>query len=275
MKAAVIFYHSNLHLHYPLRWIKKCVDSIAAQTYQDFDVIELNYGDAALVDQTQIGGLSTIAAEPLFYANIPGKNHYKVHQKMENHIMAMNHLLNHCFNDCGYDAVFNINMDDHYHPTRFEKQVEKIKEGYDLVSSDFCYVEERITEPAAPSYKPEPKAIGNGAQAPPTFTWPEPGGEKQLSDDHYFDQITVHMNICRHGDIAANLAKNHNIIAHPVVAYSKTFWTDGVKYPNILGKEDLLLWQQAIKMNKKIFIIDDELLFYRIHAKQVGKEYKV
>lgn len=258
MKIAVIFYHSNIHLIYPQRWVDKCVQSIANQTMQGFDVIELNYGDVVPGE-----------TEPRFYAKMEGKNHYPIHQKMENHIVAMNHLLDHCFNQAGYDIVFNTNMDDTFHKERFAKQIEMLLQGYDIVSSDFCYIEEREIEKEAPGYSTQPSATNESGQAPPTFTWPE-----QYHDPEYYDQVTVHMNICRHGNIEANLAKNHNVIAHPAVAYNKTFWTDGIKYPNVLGKEDLLLWQQAVKMGKKMYIIDEELLFYRIHAKQVGREHK-
>jgi hypothetical protein len=46
-------------------------------------------------------------------------------------------MLDYLFNECGYDAVGNTNLDDIYHPKWLEKSIEKIKEGYELVSCNF------------------------------------------------------------------------------------------------------------------------------------------
>lgn len=217
MKTAVIFYHKNIDKLYQPRWIEKCVDSIANQTYQDFDVYELDYSGR---DHKMI--------------NMPDKTVEFISLGMTNHIHAMNHLLNYLFITKGYDIVFNTNMDDYYHPTRFEKQIAAINNGYDLVSSDFCYIEDR-----------------NG-----------------------LDEVTYHLNICKFGDIYENLKKKHNVIAHPCVAYSKTFWDGNYMYEDLLGWEDLELWMRSAEAGKKFYIIDEELLYYRIHQKQVTKEYK-
>lgn len=216
MRAAVIFYHKNIQAIYQQRWIDKCVESIANQTMGDFDVIELDYD----------GTGKRLAC-------IEGREHIPYNINMPNHIHAMNFLLDEAFCNLGYDVVFNTNMDDYYHTTRFEKQAKKIEEGYDLVSSDFCYIQD----------------VGRN------------------------DAVTHHMEICKHGSISENLQRDHNVIAHPCVAYSKTFWDGNLRYEDLLGYEDLELWKRADRAGKRLHIIDEELLFYRIHQKQVTKSY--
>ncbi len=75
-------------------------------------------------------------------------------------------------------------------------------------------------------------------------------------------------------DIKLNLARGHNLIAHPVIAMHKSFWTDGLRYNDVLGHEDLDLWCRAIAKGKKFKILNQNLLFYRLHANQVTKFYK-
>lgn len=117
MRCCVIFYHKNILQLYPKEWVEQCVQSIYDQTYQDFEIIELSYG----------GGNERFT-DGIFYNIL-----------CSNHIAAMNLLITHAF-DIGFDVVFNTNADDYYHPERFEKQLEKIKQGYQLVSSNFHYV---------------------------------------------------------------------------------------------------------------------------------------
>lgn len=219
MKVAVMFYHKNIQSIYKERWINKCIESISNQTYTKFDVAELNYAKDAI--------------EPL--ARMDGKTHIHLHKELDNHTHAMNYMLDYLFNSRGYDVVFNTNMDDYYHPERFQKQIDVINKGYDLVSSDFCYIEEN--------------------------------GE--------IDEVTRHMKICSFGDIEMNIRKKHNVIAHPCVAYNKTFWNDSLKYNDLLGWEDLDLWMRGLDQGKKFHIIDEELLYYRIHNEQVTKKHKL
>ena len=210
MKSAVIFYHKNIKSIYNIEWINECIDSIKNQSYQEFDVFELNYGE----DNIQYCNNIKI---PYLYYNIP----------FINHIDAMNFIISEIFNK-GYDVIFNINMDDHYHEKRFEKQIEKIKEGYQLVSSNFYYV-----------------------------------------SDH--KNIIYDMNMTSYKDIGENLNRNHNVIAHPVVCIHKSFWDEDLHYKNLLGFEDLDLWQRAYHKGKKMIILNDYLLYYRIHQNQITK----
>ena len=115
MKSAVVIFHKNVQ-RYPEKWVKDCIESIQNQTYKDFDVFEVDYGQ----DGNQI------------YPGSIFLNH-----KLNDHAEALNYLLSHVF-ALGYDCAFNVNIDDWYAPERFERQIEYIKLGYDIVSSNFC-----------------------------------------------------------------------------------------------------------------------------------------
>ncbi len=71
-------------------------------------------------------------------------------------------------------------------------------------------------------------------------------------------------------DVAAELGKRHNIIAHPVVAYSKNFWLNNKYYnPDEIPAEDFYLWARALKKGARFYILPDNLLFQRIHVNSV------
>ncbi len=65
------------------------------------------------------------------------------------------------------------------------------------------------------------------------------------------------------------LNNDNNVIAHPVVCYSRRFWLGcgGYDAKNI-PREDLVLWKK--NMNRfKYFVINDILCFHRIHDGKV------
>lgn len=84
-----------------------------------------------------------------------------------------------------------------------------------------------------------------------------------IKDDKEFKSLLFH-----HMNIKNELSKNHNIIAHPVVAYSKQFWKHHKYDADQIPTEDLNLWQRAID-NKKFMILPDYLLFHRLHDNSV------
>lgn len=215
LKLAVIIYHKNVDKIYKKEWIDEAIDSIRKQTFQEFDVIELNYGGKDIM---------TAYGEKL------GRNYECHHKHLENHIFAMNYLIDYAFKN-GYDVIANINLDDINHPQRFEKQLEAIKQGYQLVSSNFNYFDER--------------------------------------------GIFKQMNMVKCGDINFNLMRNHNVICHPAVMMHKSFWSEGMRYNNLLGFEDLDLWKRAIQAGKRFKILPDYLLNYRIHKNQVTQTHKL
>jgi hypothetical protein len=215
MKAACILFHSNIFGIYQKEWVEKCINSIVNQTYQNFDIYELNYGD------------EDSCLKEIF--NIQ-KQHYFVKKKMDNHAQAMNYLLDLIFKEKDYDICFNINLDDFYDLTRFEKQIEVIKKGYDVVSSDYVF-----TRSNNDNYQFS-GPLGLGSQTLETL-----------------------------------FRKDITPLAHPCVCYSKNFWVKyGPYIPEEIPREDKNLWIRSYEKGAKMFIIDEPLLYYRIHQKQVS-----
>ena len=213
-KLGVVMFHKNIKKIYKEEWVTKCINSVLNQTIKDFTIYEINYGE------DDLSLLDGIDVNKRFYS-----------ETLENYADAMNFIITKAFDD-GCDYVFNTNLDDYYKDTRFEKQLTHLSNGYDVVSSDFCYIQEQ----------------NNGE-----------------------DRVIHHMNIKKHGPIKDNLDRNHNVIAHPVVGMSNRFWVDVNNRYDITKtpSEDLDLWKRSIN-NYKFYIIDEILLFYRIHDNQVS-----
>ena len=206
-KVSVIIYHKNILSLYRRDWILDCVKSIKQQTYQDFTIYELNYGDEEL----------NICEEYKF-------DKYKYFEKkFENHAEAMNFLLQKNIED-NIDIVLNINIDDINNHERFEKQIDKVKEGYDIVSCNFQFIDE----------------FGEL-------------GEKMILSDY---------------DIENEFEKEHNVICHPGVCYSRNFIEKNLYIPSEIPKEDFLLWKRTLK-KFSFFIVPDIMIYYRIHKNQI------
>lgn len=206
-KVSVIIYHKNILSLYRRDWILDCVKSIKLQTYQDFTIYELNYGDEEL----------NICEEYKF-------DKYKYFEKkFENHAEAMNFLLQKNIED-NIDIVLNINIDDINNHERFEKQIDKVKEGYDIVSCNFQFIDE----------------FGEL-------------GEKMILSDY---------------DIENEFEKEHNVICHPGVCYSRNFIEKNLYIPSEIPKEDFLLWKRTLK-KFSFFILPDIMIYYRIHKNQI------
>lgn len=128
MKLAVILFHKHAYKYNP-KWIAKCIHSIQNQTYNKFEVFELDYGD----EHTQLYPNSNFASMPF-----------------PTHADAHNWLCDKAF-ELGFDVVANVNIDDIYSLDRFEKQIVWMEEGYDVVSSNFYHIDEagRITNSLA------------------------------------------------------------------------------------------------------------------------------
>lgn len=203
LQCAVIIYHKNVGNYNPL-WISECVTSIQNQTLKNFDVFELDYGGG----NTQIYPDSNFASMAL-----------------ADHALAHNFLLDKVFK-LGYDCAFNVNVDDHYSHHRFVRQLEFIKEGYDVVSSNYYNID---------------------------------GSSKVI------DTIILH-----NKNMRAEAAFGHNIIAHPVCCYSKKFWTTCTKLdPAQIPVDDFELWKRSFDKYKFV-ILEDYLLYYRIHPKKAS-----
>lgn len=120
IKLALICYHKNIENLYPLKWINEFRESIFNQTYGNFTIFEVCYGN----DNYRIFDSSIYECKefPTF-------------------VHAMNYLLDKAFEE-GYDYVGNLNCDDKYSVDRIEKQLPFIKQGIDIISSNFCLLQD-------------------------------------------------------------------------------------------------------------------------------------
>jgi hypothetical protein len=116
MKIALICFHKNLK-RYPSDWIDLYSRSILDQSYQDFDIYELNYGKS----------LDRIF-EKSFYENL----------ELPDHAEAHNYLVNKTLNS-GYDMVLNTNVDDVYPLNRVQIQVTNYDPEIPVISGNYVW----------------------------------------------------------------------------------------------------------------------------------------
>jgi hypothetical protein len=175
--------------------------------------------------------------QPLVHL-LEGRQYSFRSERAANHGMAMDSLLSRVFDELGYDVAFNVNVDDYYAPTRFAGQVQEVAGGADLVSSFFVRIAESGEGPAArdellrssalPTYMTgrELLALEDAADA---------GGPALR--EAALTQLRLHHNVARpapqrarpHSE-ARSLGKAHaspcwQVLCHPGVAYTRTFWT--------------------------------------------------
>lgn len=115
MKVALMSYHKNLYDLYPQKWIDEYRDSVLDQTYKDFDIFEVNYGN----DDNRIFDNSTF-----------------IKKEFPTFVHVQNYLLELLF-EKGYDCVANSNVDDKYSVCWIEKMLPYVERGYDLISCNF------------------------------------------------------------------------------------------------------------------------------------------
>jgi hypothetical protein len=235
MDTVVIIYHKKALTFYKHEWLKKCLDTIENQTYKKFDIFEVSYGNNdSYQEQSIVKYFDKLKNHKLFY----------FHKEMKDHSYALNFLLDKVFLENGsYKYCFNINIDDFYDITRFEKQIKIIEKlNYDVVSAQMIYVNEKNEE------------INKIDYLAYTFNNSE-NIHKQIEKEQKY--------------IKNEFKKNHNIIAHPCVCFTKRFWKLVGPYPNKVPREDLLLFKRsALNDNIKIHISKKFLLYYRIHNSQ-------
>jgi hypothetical protein len=163
------------------------------------------------------------------------------------HTDAMTFLLNKGFSELGYDIIFNTNLDDYYHDHRFIKQIECLNSGYSLCSSFWSYI----------------KSENNSDRF------------YQKIDNSVF-KLEINGNYINFNSIKNELNKNHNVLNHSGVCFSKKFWNSYDKFNNLLRYrddkpfEDMTLWKRAVENNIQITIINDDLITYRLHQNQIG-----
>jgi hypothetical protein len=211
-KIGVVLYHKNILDIYYSQWVRRSVESILNQKGCSFKIYEVNYGG----EEHSVFPPEKGEIELDFYS-----------MNFENHAQAMNFIIDKAFED-GCDFVFNTNLDDYYSLDRIQKQMKFLIQGFDLVSSDLCYIQ------------------GDG--------------------NH--DTVLKYMALSD-GDIQSHFNKNHNVVAHPSVAYSRRFWSSNRYIDSEIPEEDFSLWKRSLSNGFSIKIVPEYLLFYRLHSSQV------
>jgi hypothetical protein len=229
MKVGIIIYHKNLMSFITPEHLIDCIKSIRDQTYDDFDIIELNYGekDTSYLD--------------IFSNFFPSNKKIFMKEKMNNHVEAMNYLLNKTFNELCYDVIFNINLDDVYELNRFEVQLKKVKEGYDVIGSSYNIFQEIDGKVTKREYL-----------------------KIRHFDDEDDEETYYKMSV----------EKNRIILNLSSCCFTKKAWKCIKKIQEIIPLEGLLLSRSIFEHNLKLHITPEVLLNYRIHENQTSCEYK-
>lgn len=213
--VAVILFHKNIDGLYPWKWIADCINSIAGQTYHDFDVFELNYG----ADKTQL------YPDSVFFQH-----------ELSNHSDAQNFILNEVFKK-PYKYAFNTNLDDFYATHRILAQLDFLRQGFDIVSSDMKHINE---------------------------------------DNMVTEQIVLHnrdvgLNFYGEHNIIAHpaCAYSRKFWTHPE---NPGFVFQGPTEKTSFPYDDFTLWKWALSKGFKFHIVNDFLLYYRKHDNAVSNK---
>ncbi len=121
-KLSLICYHANIKKIYKPEWVEQFKWSIIGQSYKKFKVYELCYS----------GEQDRIFEDSIYES-----------KELPTFVHAMNYLIEKCLSD-GADVIGNTNVDDNYSANRLEVQMEYIKKGFDVVSSNFSLMKDNI-----------------------------------------------------------------------------------------------------------------------------------
>ena len=102
--------------------------------------------------------------------------------------------------------------------------------------------------------------------------WIEKGYDVVSSNFHHIDEKgrVLYPMIFDSLDPQREANRGHNIIAHPVVCYSKNFWLNCARLiSSEIPKDDFHLWKRSYG-RFKFKILPDFLLYYRIHKQKVS-----
>jgi hypothetical protein len=146
-------------------------------------------------------------------------------------VFSQNDLLDRIFLDEDFDAAFNVNVDDYYSHDRFAEQIQRLSDGYDLISSNFQYVHEE-------------------------------NGQDEIGELKKMSEYQKH--------IEKELSCGHNVLCHPAICYSRKFWLKHRPYGvNDIPCEDQKLWRRAVENGASVYIVNKVLCFYRRHDMQI------
>lgn len=254
-KCAVIFFHRNIHKLYLQKWINDCVESVLKQKQVRFDIFEVNYGNS---DVSVLNGFVL----PKYC------RHFFLQKDFESHSEAMNFLLNLCFGVYNYDIVYNTNLDDIYHTKRFFLQLMDLRCSDHLINSSRWQYIEDIQGQDHLYQKGNNTIMYDDVKG---FYW----------DHRYNLEVDVEtkspipLNVIQH-----NLLNSNNIINHSGVCFTKSFWVstcslgNRFSYRNDIPFEDLGLWQRATNNGVKIGVVNNVLVYYRLHNNQISAQKK-
>jgi hypothetical protein len=128
MKIGVVIYHRNIFKKYNPEWIYSCLNQIEKQTFQNFSLIELNFGG---------DGIKIFNSE---------RDSYFYNEKIDNLGNALNRAFDICFKELNFDLIYNINLDDDYPLDRFEKQLNcYLTNRADIISCNFNFTDSDLS----------------------------------------------------------------------------------------------------------------------------------
>lgn len=133
-KIAVVIYHRNVLTKYDPEWTYNCIDKIKRQTFQEFSVVELNFGG----DETRV-----------YDGDRP---HHFFSEKIDNLGSAITRAFDICFKELDFNLAFNINLDDDYEIDRFQVQLDHLHTGADVITSNFWMVNHELKNPGSTQF---------------------------------------------------------------------------------------------------------------------------
>jgi hypothetical protein len=251
LKCAVLFFHKNIDKICKKYWVDKCISSVLGQSYQDFDIFEINYGDEdkSILEHFDLGN----------------REHFFYKKNYVNHTEATMYLLEKCFELNNYDLVFNTNVDDYYNLKRFDEQRDDILCGNIINSTLWTYIKENENENDKILTTGHNKFLYKNG-----FYWYQ---SENIEDGDYSNEI-------QYSVIKENLLKNNNVINHSGVCFTKKFWSSYDKFGNLLRYrndkpfEDISLWIRTVSNNLPVSVVNSNLIYYRIHDNQIGEQMK-
>lgn len=231
MKIACVIYHSNIYEKYKKDWIIDFFHSIHSQTFQDFDIIECCYDNSNL-------NLIEMLKESKLFTN---KKHIFLNKNFKSNFECEKYLFEYIFNDLDYDVCINTNIDDIYNEDRFKIQIESIKNGADIVSSNYKIFQYYKNK----KYEREIKICN----------------EKDIENDYKKRLFYTKMIIDKKTNIPFSCT-----------TFTKKCWNHSskvIEYPEVF-----YLAKSIIENKIKVDLNIESLLHHRIHNKQFSNKYK-